>query len=143
MTPGTHRAFLTAVSAGPPPRASSGLRAGLPPLGQEAGAQPTHHAEHRQELHTCPHVIGGATTISLVQGNLFDDGAIHKLAAGSEVVSPSVLSALPCFIPPECLALRSPHPLFLLPGFHDVVICFSTFLTQCSLWGFLTSPSSC
>ena len=57
--PGTHRAFLTAVSAGAPPRASSGLRAGLPPLWQEAGAQLAGHEEQRQELDTCPHVVEG------------------------------------------------------------------------------------
>ena len=69
-------------------------------------------------------------------------GKFTSLLLGQK--SPTHQSFLPClasFL--QCLARRSPHPLFLLPGFHNAVVCFSTSLTQCSHWGFLTSPSPC
>lgn len=53
----------------------------------------------------------------------------------------SFLLCLASFL--QCPARRSPHPLCLLPGFQDAVVYFSASLTQCSRWGFLTSPSSC
>ena len=69
VAPGTHTAFLTAASASPALRASSGLQAGLPPPGQEAEVQSACHAEHWRELDTCPHVVAGTRKPSWWWGN--------------------------------------------------------------------------
>ena len=94
MTPGAHRAFLNAVSAGAPPRASSGLRAGLPPLRQEAGAQPAGHAEQRKEPDTCPHVVEGRQRFPWYREPFLTMGKSTSLVLGQK--SSTRQSFLPC-----------------------------------------------
>lgn len=108
--PGTHRAFLTAVSAGAPPRASSG-----PGWASTYGRRLEHswQATKNSGRNLTPALVWlRGDNDFLGTGNPLDDGKIHKLGVGLAVIE---------FVSPFCLALlhpsrvsctRSPHPPF-------------------------------
>lgn len=123
MTPAHTEPFslLCRLAHLPEPAAASGL--GFHPYGRRLSTAGRPLNSRCSESLTPALMWLRVTTDFLVQGTFLTMGKSNKLAQ-SEVIDPSVLSALPCFIPPECPALRSPLIPFLLHGFQDAVICF-------------------